>query len=105
MKAADYARYLRRYLRPQGWRVVVLAALMLAGLGVQLVNPQIIRFFLDTVQAGGSQQILALAVGGYLAAALLQELLSVGAAYAGERVAWEGTNRLRHDLALHLLRL
>jgi len=105
MRPADYARYLRRYLRPQGWRVALLALLMLAGLAAQLVNPQIIRFFLDTVQTGGSQQVLALAAGGYLAIALLQELLAVGSAYLGERVAWEGTNRLRHDLALHLLRL
>ena len=105
MKPADYVRYLRRYLRPQGSRVVVLAVLMLGGLALQLINPQIIRYFLDTVQSRGQEQVLLLAAGGYLAVALLQELIGVGAAYAGEQVAWEGTNRLRHDLALHLLRL
>src|SRR5262245_5263482 len=105
MKPVDYARYLRRYLQPQRQRVAVLALLVLAGLAVRLVNPQIIRFFLDTVQSGGSQQVLALAAGGYLAAALLQELIGVGATYAGEQAAWDGTNRLRYDLALHLLRL
>ena len=105
MRPSDYARYLRRYLRPQGWRVAALAALMLGGLALQLVNPQIIRYFLDTVQSRGQELALLLAAGSYLAVALLQQLIHMGATYAGERVAWEGTNRLRHDLALHLLRL
>ena len=105
MKAAGYLRYLRRYLRPQRRRMVVLALLMLAGLAAQLINPQIIRYFLDSVQTGGSQQLLALAAGAYLLVALLQQLLGLGATYTGERVAWDATNQVRHDLALHLLRL
>jgi ABC-type multidrug transport system fused ATPase/permease subunit len=105
MRPADYARYLRRYLRPQWQRVAVLAALLLAGLAVQLVNPQIIRYFLDTVQSGGSQQLLAAAAFAFVGVALLQQIIGLGAIYAGERVGWEATNRLRHDLALHLLRL
>ncbi len=105
MKPAGYLRYLRRYLRPQRRRMVVLALLMLAGLVVQLINPQIIRYFLDSVQTGGSQQLLALAAGAYLLVALLQQLLGLGATYTGELVAWDATNQVRHDLALHLLRL
>jgi ATP-binding cassette subfamily B protein len=105
MKLADYTRLLAHYLRPQWRRVSGLAALLLSGLAVQLVNPQIIRFFLDAVQAGGSQQVLALAAGGYLALALLQELLGLGRVALSEQVAWDATNGLRRDLALHLLRL
>ena len=105
MKPADYARLLRRYLRPQWRRVAGLAALLLGGLAVQLVNPQIIRYFLDTVQSGGSQQLLAAAAFAFVGVALLQQVISLGAIYAGERVGWEATNSLRHDLALHLLRL
>jgi ATP-binding cassette, subfamily B, bacterial len=105
MKPADYARYLRRYLRPQWRRVAVLATLLVGGLAVQLVNPQIIRYFLDTVQSGGSQQLLAAAAFAFVGVALLQQVIGLGAIYAGERVGWEATNDLRHDLALHLLRL
>jgi ATP-binding cassette subfamily B protein len=105
MRPGDYTRFLWRYLRPQSRRVALLAALLLAGLAVQLVNPQIIRFFLDAVQSGGNQQLLALAAGAYVGVALLQQLIGLGAVYAGEQVAWDATNSLRHDLALHLLRL
>jgi ATP-binding cassette subfamily B protein len=105
MKPGDYARFLRRYLQPQRLRVTLLAVLLLGGLAVQLVNPQIIRFFLDAVQSGGNQQWLALAAGAYVGFALLQQLIRLGAIYAGEQVAWDATNSLRRDLALHLLRL
>src|SRR5258706_8582120 len=105
MKPADYARYLRRYLRPQWRRVAALAVLLVGGLAVQLVNPQIIRYFLDTVQSGGSQQLLAAAAFAFVGVALLQQVISLGAIYAGERVGWDATDSLRHDLVLHLLRL
>src|SRR6266851_3261135 len=105
MKPADYVRLLRRYLQPQWRRVALLAAMLLGGLAVQLVNPQIIRYFLDTVQSGGSQRLLALAAGAYVAFAVLQQLIGLGTVYAGEQVAWDATNRVRHDLTLHLLRL
>jgi|SRR5579859_60099 len=105
MRPADYARLLRRYLQPQWQRVTLLAALLLGGLAVQLINPQIIRYFLDTVQSGGSQELLALAAVAFVGVALSQQLISLGALYAGEQVAWDATNRLRHDLTLHLLRL
>ena len=78
MKPADYARLLRRYLRPQWRRVAVLAALLVGGLAVQLVNPQIIRYFLDTVQSGGSQQLLAGAAVAFVGVALLQRVHQPG---------------------------
>src|SRR4051794_2088127 len=105
MKASDCGGLLRRYLRPQWRRVLLLAGLLLAGPARQLINPKIIRSFLDAVQSSSSQSLLAGAAVAYLVFALLQQLLSLGAVYAGEQVAWDATNGLRHDLALHLLRL
>jgi ATP-binding cassette subfamily B protein len=105
MRPGDYSRVLLRYLRPQWPRVALLAGLLLGGLAVQLANPQIIGFFLDAVRSGGSQQLLAMAAAAYLAFALVQQLASLGAAYAGEQVAWDATNSLRRDLTLHCLRL
>jgi ATP-binding cassette subfamily B protein len=105
MRARDYARLWRHYLHGQWPRVALLAALLGGGLAVQLVSPQIIRFFLDAVQAGGAQPLLAPAAGAYLACALLQQAFGLGATVTAERAAWDATNWLRRDLALHLLRL
>ena len=105
MKPRDYSRLLWRYLQPQWPRVALMAGLLLGSLAVQLVNPQIIRYFIDTVQSGGSASGLALAAAAYLVFALLQQAIGLGATWAGEQVGWKATNGLRHDLALHMLRL
>jgi ATP-binding cassette subfamily B protein len=105
MKPRDYFLLLGRYLLPQWPRVALMAGLLLGSLAVQLVNPQIIRYFLDAVQSGGSSSVLALAAVAYLVFALVQQGIGLGATWASEQVAWEATNGLRHDLALHLLRL
>ena len=57
----QYLDLLRDYLKPQTGRVVSLAVLLLGGIGLQLLNPQIVRYFIDTVQNGGAQQQLLLA--------------------------------------------
>ena len=100
-----YRALLGDYLRPQTPQVLLLAGLLLTGIGLQLVSPQVIRYFIDTTQAGGAQSALLLAAGVYIAFALLRQVLAVATAYNGAQVAWNATNRLRRDLTLHLLRL
>ena len=46
------------YLSPQRARVLLLAILLLAGIGLQLANPQVVSFFIDTAQKGGPDQAL-----------------------------------------------
>ena len=104
-KFRQYFNLLSVYLRPQGARVVLMSVLLLAGIALQLVNPQVIRFFLDTAQAGGSQRALFLAAVIFILFALLQQGLRLAAGYASQVVSWAATNHLRADLALHLLRL
>jgi ABC-type multidrug transport system fused ATPase/permease subunit len=101
----EYWRLLVAYLRPQWPRVALLAALLLSSIALQLVNPQLIRHFIDTAQAGGPPRDLALAAGLFMALALAQQGLAVSATYVGEGVGWTATNQLRADLALHVLRL
>lgn len=100
-----YAGLLGAYLRPQWLAVVGLAVLLLGSLALQLVNPQVVRYFIDQAQGGGSDRALLLAAVAYLAAALARHLLELGAAYAGQNVAWNATNRLRQVVAAHCLRL
>ena len=94
-----------KYLKPQWPKVLFLAVLLLGGIALQLINPQIIRFFLDTAQAGNGPQQLLLATGAFITFALAQQVFLIFTRYLGENVSWTATNQLRADLALHCLRL
>jgi len=101
-------RVLARYLRPQASRLATLGAFMLAGVGAQLVSPQIVGRFIDTTVQGrahGSLSILWLLASAFIAAAIATQLLQIGATYFSEQLAWGATNKLRGDLADHALRL
>lgn len=94
------------YVRPQ-WRLVaVLALALMAGTGLQLVNPWVLRRFIDVAtgpaaSAGLLTEIALLFIG----IALAQQALTVGATYLSLRVGWTATNALRLDLARHCLLL
>lgn len=101
----QYWQLLHLYLRPQWRGLLLLAVLLFGGIGLQLINPQIIRFFLDTAERGGAQQSLLNAALLFILFSVIQQVVSVGAAYAGENLGWLATNNLRADLTLHCLRL
>ena len=101
----EYRDLFTKYLRPRWPRVALLTGLMLTGIGLQVANPQIIRYFIDTALARGSQQSLVYAALIFLAFAIITQALAVAATYVGEDVGWSATNALRADLALHVLRL
>ena len=101
----QYQALLARYLKPQAPRVIWMAALLLVGIALELANPQIIRYFLDTAQSGGGSQPLLIAAILFIAFAILQQGLTLGADYLSKAVGWTATNHLRADLALHCLRL
>jgi ATP-binding cassette, subfamily B, bacterial len=102
---------LGRYLKPEWLRVLVLLLLLGLGIGLQLLQPQILRDFLDlatgAIQAtgiGGLQTLPATAVF-FVVVALLHQLLTGAAAYITQDVRWRVTNELRGDLAQHALSL
>lgn len=100
-----YRSFLATYLRPQQGRMVGLAITLLGSIGLQVLNPQILRYFIDTAVAGGEQGQLILAVLGFMAIALLCQSLLIAATALSEMVAWSATNRLRLDLVEHCLHL
>jgi ABC-type multidrug transport system fused ATPase/permease subunit len=93
------------YLKPQKVRVAKFAIALLASIGLQLLNPQILRNFIDTSVAGGSVQNLFSAAFLFIGVALVMQLMSIVATYYGENVAWTATNALRADLVEHCLKL
>ena len=74
-----YAKLLGHYLRPQWRRVALMAALLLTSIGLQLVVPQILRFFIDTARTGGSLDALVRAAVWFLIIAVVTQLLSAAA--------------------------
>jgi ATP-binding cassette, subfamily B, bacterial len=100
-----YRSLLSRYLGPQKGKVLLLTILLTSGIAAQLVNPQVIRFFLDRAQSGEAGQGLVTAALIFIAFALLQQGFRLAADYTSQMVSWTATNQLRTDLTLHCLKL
>lgn len=100
-----YLNLLRKYLGPMKLKVGVLAVLVFAGIGLQLVNPLIIRYFIDTLISHGDMQPMLLAALTFLGVSVLTQLTGIASVYVGEDVGWRATNQLRADLTRHCLKL
>ncbi|MEM6425248.1 MAG: ABC transporter transmembrane domain-containing protein, partial [Cyanobacteria bacterium P01_D01_bin.128] len=93
------------YLKPQRRRVVLMALALLASIGLQVLNPQVLRYFIDTALAGGAQRQLMMVALGFMGVSIARQGLAISATYIGETLAWSATNQLRLDLAHHCLSL
>src|SRR5438093_7168872 len=98
-------RLFRTYVAPQWRQASVLSALLAASIVLQLVNPQLLRFFIDSPLAGANLQPLILAALAFIVVALATQLFSAAAQYVGQSLGWTATNALRADLTLHCLQL
>ena len=101
--ARQYSTLLIKYLRQQKSIVALASVLILINIGLQLVNPQIMRYFIDEAVAGSPLRTLMAAAGIFVAVALVQQVIGVVATYMGGQVGWNATNTLRSDLARHAL--
>ncbi|BAB74322.1 ABC transporter ATP-binding protein [Anabaena sp. FACHB-709] len=101
----QYWHLLVDYLKPQKSRMVKFAIALLVSIGLQILNPQILRYFIDTAVSGGDSQKLLLAALLFIGVALITQAMSIIATFYGENVAWTATNNLRADLVEHCLRL
>jgi ATP-binding cassette subfamily B protein len=98
-------RFLGKYLSSQRMRVVTLSGLILLSIALQLINPQVIRYFLDTAGSGGPRRSLLLAAAAFISFALFRQGIDLVSIYINQLVSWSATNRLRADLARHCLKL
>ncbi len=101
----EYYRLLKAYLAAQWLLVLFLAVLLCGDIALQLVNPQLLRLFIDTITTSAAQMSLMWVAGLFIVVALVQQAVKVGASYLSERVGWSSTNALRVDLARHLVQL
>lgn len=101
----EYVGLLSEYLKPQWPSMALLGVLLTAGIAMQLVSPQIIRYFIDTAKSESAGDKLLTAALVFIGVSLLTQGVRVAAAYIGENVGWVATNRLRGVVASHCLKL
>ena len=101
----QYVALLSQYLKPQWLRVTLLAIFMFIGIGLGLLNPQILRYFIDTARAGGATRSLIIAGGVFFAIGALGQVVMLVNTYLAQDVGWRATNGMRGDLANHCLKL
>jgi ABC-type multidrug transport system fused ATPase/permease subunit len=102
---AAYWRLFARYVKPVWLGLVLLALLLAANIGLQLLNPWIARAFIDGARAEVPLESLTLTALAFLAVAILIQVASVAEGYVAENVGWLATNALRLDLVEHCLEL
>ena len=100
-----YLRLLTRYLRPQLVQTLLLLLVLCANILLQLINPLIMRRFLDSALAGGSMDLLTRLALLFIGIAAVQQVAAVISTVLAENVGWRATNALRLDLARHCLHL
>ena len=101
----QYVSLLAHYLKPLWFRVTLLAVFIFGGIGLGLLGPQIMRYFIDTAKAGGALRNLLIAGGLFLAIGIFGQIIMLISSYLGQDVGWRVTNRMREDLAFHCLNL
>ncbi len=104
-EGASMLALLRRYLAPQRGMAALMAFLLLAATGLQLLVPQIMRRFIDGALAAAPGSRLTSLALSFLAVAVVTQLLNAFATYVAASVGWRATNHLREDLTRHTLDL
>ncbi|NYE74490.1 ABC transporter ATP-binding protein [Microlunatus parietis] len=96
---------LTRYLRPHGWRLLVLAVILAFTIAVQISTPIVASRFIDEATGDGTHRLLTVLALVTVGLAIVRQGASLADTYVAELVSWQATNALREDLAAHLLRL
>lgn len=100
-----YTELLVKYLAPLRGGVTILGFLILAKIALQLINPQIMKRFIDMAQSDGSGRVLLGTAAIFIGVAVFQQLLAITSTYFAQHIGWKSTNALRADLARHCLYL
>ncbi|MGY5876225.1 MAG: ABC transporter ATP-binding protein [Candidatus Thorarchaeota archaeon] len=86
-------------------RVFILSILLVVNMALQVINPQIIRFYIDTVTQPSPQELFTNAALLYIAIAIVQQMTLIASVYISQDLAWGSTNALRSDLFQHCVNL
>jgi ATP-binding cassette subfamily B protein len=97
---------LRKYLKPYVGQVVLLGFLLVLYNGIQIANPQVIRFYIDAVFAETlDPKAILMAALIYIGFSLVLQSIYVVMRYFSQNLSWATTNDLRVDLTNHCMNL
>ena len=102
---ATYRDLLFKYLGTQWFRTLLMTLLLFISIALQLLNPLLLRSFIDAATGGANTTSLVLTGLLFVGISLVNQGVSVLAVYLSENVAWTATNALRIDLVAHCLKL
>ncbi|MCY3412367.1 MAG: ABC transporter ATP-binding protein [Candidatus Heimdallarchaeota archaeon] len=96
---------LKKYLAPLKLKLFLLAVLIFGNIILQIINPQVLRFYLDSVEEVTNIQTLSMAALLFIGIAIVGEIIYVLSVYLSVDLAWLSTNALRFDLMRHCMKL
>ncbi len=94
---------LRTYLTPHLFSVSGLTLLLFGSIGFEILGPQLLGHFIDSIQSSMSV-LLPLALL-FIGLSIANQLVTTLASYVSEDISWRATNALRIDLIVHCLNL
>jgi ATP-binding cassette, subfamily B, bacterial len=94
---------LRTYLTPHWFSVSGLTLLFFGSLGFEILGPQLLGHFIDSIHS--SMSVLFPLVLLFIGLTIANQLMTTLAGYVSEDISWRATNALRLDLILHCLNL
>jgi ATP-binding cassette, subfamily B, bacterial len=103
-----YLSFLITYLKPQWRRALLMAVLLLINIALNLLNPQILKYFIDTLVSEKTPSFsfrLIFAAVAFIIISFANLGVFIANSYLSVSVAWIATNQLRHDLMNHCLSL
>lgn len=99
----QYYGLLSTYLAPYKKTFSLLGLGVTVTVAIQLISPQIVKFYIDTATTGGSLQIILQAAILYVLLIVIQHVIGVGTIYLSQNLSWNSTNNLRKNLFRHVL--
>ena len=102
---ARYVTLLRAHARGRPAVFAVMVAALIAGAGVQVASPLVVRAFLDLAQAGAGVERLAGVAALFIGIAVAGAALEIVRSHAGAVLAWQAMNSLRRRLFRHAIDL
>ena len=89
---------LRTYLKPHWFKMSLLALLLFGSLGFEILGPQLLGHFIDSIQS--SMKVLLPIALLFMSLVIANQFVTALASYLSEDISWRATNTLRADLTL-----
>lgn len=96
---------LRKYLKPQRGKVLLLSLFLFGSIALDLLAPQQLQRFIDSAQAGRGHRVLVDIAIVFVVMTIGRQLVVSVAGYLSEDIGWRATNLLRLELVDHCLAL